>query len=175
MALGPDRIYTPRLLSMAGSGCGRFYVLTGPEYGEDVERQVVEVDLVMTGKTLCLKTASLMRRGKADMGPGHLGAPKSLSGATATRTAHTAAGQRTYNVLSIPQLFRAKLHALDQREAERDFGDLEWLCMNYSREIEEAADTMGEHERINFVNHYKQRYPGKGEVVLKALMATLKL
>lgn len=106
---------------------------------------------------------------------GHLGAPKSLSSATTTRTAHTTAGQRTYNVLSIPQLFRAKLHALDQREAERDFGDLEWLCMNYSREIEAAADTSDENERINFVKQYKERYSDKGEVVVKALMAMLNL
>jgi hypothetical protein len=42
---------------MAGSGCGRFYVLTGPEYGEAVERQVVEVDLVMAGKVLSLMMA----------------------------------------------------------------------------------------------------------------------
>jgi hypothetical protein len=106
---------------------------------------------------------------------GHLGSPRSLAGATATLTTHTAAGQRTYNVLSIPQLFRAKLHALDQREAERDFGDLEWLCINYSSEIEEAADTTDKHERISFINKYKERYPDKGEVVIKALMATLKL
>lgn len=53
MALG--RIYTPPLLSMAGSGCGRFYVLTGPEYGEEVERLVVEVDLVMAGKRPALE------------------------------------------------------------------------------------------------------------------------
>ena len=43
-------IYTPPLLSMAGSGCGRFYVLTGPEYGDNVSSQIVEVDLIMTGK-----------------------------------------------------------------------------------------------------------------------------
>jgi hypothetical protein len=36
---------------MAGSGCGRFYVLTGPEYGEKVDRQIVEVDLIIAGKT----------------------------------------------------------------------------------------------------------------------------
>jgi hypothetical protein len=77
--------------------------------------------------------------------------------------------------LSIPQLFRAKLHALDQREAERDFGDLEWLCFNYNSEIQEAADTTDEHERIGFLNKYKERYPGKGEVVVKVLMITLKL
>jgi hypothetical protein len=35
---------------MAGSGCGRFYVLTGPEYGDNVSSQIVEVDLIMTGK-----------------------------------------------------------------------------------------------------------------------------
>ena len=112
---------------------------------------------------------------KLTFSTGHLGAPKSLAGATTTRTAHTAAGQRTYNVLSIPQLFRAKLHALDQREAERDFGDLEWLCINYSSEIQEAADTTEEHERISFLKKYKERYPDKGEVIVKALMATLRL
>jgi hypothetical protein len=77
--------------------------------------------------------------------------------------------------LSISQLFRAKLHALDQREAERDLGDLEWLCLNYNSEIQEAADTTDELERIGFLNKYKERYPGKGEVVVKAMMATLKL
>jgi hypothetical protein len=168
------RIYTPRLLSMAGSGCGRFYVLTGPEYGEEVQRQVVEVDLVMAGKALAVYDNENEVR-KLTFLAGHLGAPKSLAGATVTRTAHTAAGQRTYNVLSIPQLFRAKLHALDQREAERDLGDLEWLCLNYNSEIQEAADTTDENERIGFLNKYKERYSGKGEVVVKALMTTLKL
>lgn len=57
------RIYTPRLLSMAGSGCGRFYVLTGPEYGEEVERQVVEVDLVMAGNTWTLCSTVTVRSG----------------------------------------------------------------------------------------------------------------
>jgi hypothetical protein len=56
------RIYTPRLLSMAGSGCGRFYVLTGPEYGEEVQRQVVEVDLVMAGKALAVMTMRVRLR-----------------------------------------------------------------------------------------------------------------
>ncbi len=38
------RVYTPPLLSMAGAGCGRFYVLAGPE------GQIVEVDLIMAGR-----------------------------------------------------------------------------------------------------------------------------
>jgi hypothetical protein len=47
---------------MAGSGCGRFYVLTGPEYGEEVQRQVVEVDLVMAGKALAVMTMRVRLR-----------------------------------------------------------------------------------------------------------------
>ncbi|KAL2135316.1 hypothetical protein VTI74DRAFT_8969 [Chaetomium olivicolor] len=152
-ALRDDRIYTPPLLSMAGSGCGRFYVLTGPEYGEKVTRQVVEVDLILAG---------------------HLGAPKSLSGVTTTRTAQTAAGDRTYTVLSVQELCRAKLHALDQREAERDFSDLEWLCMNYSQEVQDIAGDLDEQERMGFVDKYRERYPGN-EVVVGALTAALKL
>jgi hypothetical protein len=89
-------------------------------------------------------------------------------------TAHTTAGERTYNVLSAAQLCRAKLHALEQREAERDFGDLEWLCMNYCSEISEVADTLDEMERVNFVEKYKERYPEKEEVV-KALKEALKI
>ncbi|KAK3308354.1 uncharacterized protein B0T15DRAFT_524225 [Chaetomium strumarium] len=152
-ALRDRRVYTPPLLSMAGSGCGRFYVLTGPEYGVKVDRQIVEVDLIIAG---------------------HLGAPRTLSGTTATRTAHTAAGERTYNVLSAAQLCRAKLHALEQREAERDFNDLEWLCMNYYNEIFEVADTLDKMERVNFVEKYRERYPGKQDVV-KALKEALKI
>jgi hypothetical protein len=38
-----------------------------------------------------------------------------------------------------------------------------------------VADTTDELERIGFLNKYKERYPGKGEVVVKALMTTLKL
>ncbi len=40
------RVYTPPLVSMAGAGCGRFYVLVGSE------EQIVEVDLIMCGKAL---------------------------------------------------------------------------------------------------------------------------
>ncbi|KAH6850470.1 hypothetical protein B0I37DRAFT_428632 [Chaetomium sp. MPI-CAGE-AT-0009] len=152
--LGRGRVYSPPLLSVVGSGCGRFYVVVGGEEGEGGEGVVVEVDVILAG---------------------HLGAPKTLSGATTTRTAQTAAGLRSYNVLSVQQLCRAKLHALYQREAERDFGDLEWLCMNFAREVGEAADTYGEEERANFVAKYRERYSDSQEVMVKGLMEMMRL
>ncbi|KAH6641301.1 hypothetical protein F5144DRAFT_599947 [Chaetomium tenue] len=153
-------VYTPPLLSVAGSGCGRFYVLLEGEGegdgGEGVggERVVVEVDVVLAG---------------------HLGAPRSLVGATTTKTAQTAAGMRSYSVLSVQHLCRAKLHALYQREAERDFGDLEWLCMNFTGEVTEAADTFDEDERNNFVAKYLERHSGSQELMIKELMAMMRL
>ncbi|KAK4153053.1 hypothetical protein C8A00DRAFT_34235 [Chaetomidium leptoderma] len=151
-ALKDDRIFTPPLLSMAGSGCGKFYVVLGFESGGD--RQIVEVDLIMAG---------------------HLGAPKNLSDVTVTKMAETAAGPRIYKVLSVQQLFRAKLHALNVRDAERDFGDLEWLCFIHIREIQEVADTMDELERMNFVSKYRKKYPEKGVAVIEALKVALRL
>jgi hypothetical protein len=106
---------------------------------------------------------------------GHLGAPKSLVGATTTKTAQTAAGLRSYSVLSVQQMCRAKLHALYEREAERDFGDLEWLCMNFTAEVAKAADTFDEEERENFVAKYRERHSDSQEAMIKGLMATMRL
>lgn len=107
---------------------------------------------------------------------GHLGAPRSLgAGVTTLRSAQTAAGERTYNVLSVEQLFRAKLHALDQRGAERDFGDLQWLCMNHHAEVTKTADSLDEEERRGFLSKYKERYPETPEASIAALMDVLRL
>lgn len=91
-----------------------------------------------------------------------------------TRTAATEAGQRTYDVLSVPQLCKAKLHALNQREAERDLADLEWLCVIFPPEIQAIADTFDEEERFNFLDKYRAKYPGKAHAI-KTVMAVLRL
>lgn len=51
---GGGRVYTPPLLSVVGSGCGRFYVVLeregeGPE-GDGGEGRVVEVDVILAGE-----------------------------------------------------------------------------------------------------------------------------
>lgn len=76
-------------------------------------------------------------------------------------------------MLSSQQLFRAKLHALNEREAKRDYNDLMWLCMNYGREIQALADTLDKQERIGFLDKFLETHPAENAVT--ALMDVLKL
>ncbi|KAK4041276.1 hypothetical protein C8A01DRAFT_34688 [Parachaetomium inaequale] len=139
-ALTDARIYRPPILEVVSSGRGRFYVLTGPEFGDlgVQERGVVEVGLMPTGL--------------------HFGVPTTLSGTTTIKTADTAAGPRTYGVLSVPQLVSAKLYALDLRDTERDLDDLEWLCLTFPHEFRDAADMLGDKELLmGFVTKYREK------------------
>ncbi len=95
---------------------------------------------------------------------GNKGAPSPLHGTTTPWTGNTTAGPRTYQLLRLRYIFRAKLNAYYQREGPNDFRDLVWMCLVYGERVREWAGELDEGLRRNFVEGYGEEEDDEGKV-----------
>ncbi|KAI5920849.1 hypothetical protein F4810DRAFT_680711 [Camillea tinctor] len=125
------RIWRPRPIA-ASTGVARCFVLTGPEYEENLPTSIpVEVDFILSG---------------------NLGAPKDITRGSIRMDVVTPLGVRGYNILNLMSIFTAKLRSYSTRWAEKDYSDLEWMVFNHSQEVEGFADDLNWDERHAFIN-----------------------